>query len=150
MAGRRALNLSDEQLAKFSATVGTPVLNYAVNDFSWSFQLALPDHRTTEFVRWLVDVDTLGLPPDQLKTPVLDKAVLSAVVPPARVQRFLGPTLLDLKEGLEWELFAKAMGFAMTGQLNPTYVTDHPDEIRRLGGIEVGHRPQSMRGFSSP
>ena len=91
-----------------------------------------------------------GLPPEQLKGPPLNQAVLSAVVPPARVLRFLGPTMVDLKEGLEWELFAEAMGFPAVPQMNPTYVTDHPDEVRRAGGIEIGHRPRSTRGHGSP
>lgn len=49
--GSTSLVLSDQQLTKFAVTLSSPVLNYVVNDFAWGFQLALPDGRTTEFLR---------------------------------------------------------------------------------------------------
>ena len=61
--GPPSLFLSNEQLARFAATLGAPVLNYSVNDFSWGFQLALPDRRTTQFIRWFEDPVSLGLRP---------------------------------------------------------------------------------------
>ena len=148
--GRASLALSDQQLANFSATLAAPVLNYTVNDFGWGFQLALPDGRTTEFRRFFVDPADFGLPPNALQAKPLDEAVLSVVVPPARVRRLLQATPLPPKDGFEWELFAGALGFPQSKQLNPSYVTDNPDEMRHRGGIEVGVRPQSMRSHGSP
>ena len=148
--GPESLAISDEQLAAFAAKLGAPVINYDVNDFSWFFQLALPDGRTTGFGRWLGDMSGWGLTPEQLRLPRLDESILSAVVPPARVRRYVGPTALDRKEGFEWELFAQTLGFPEFNQLNPAYATDHPDEMRSMGGIEIGQRPQSRKGHGSP
>ena len=142
--GPGSLGLTDAQLASFAGRLGAPVLNYQVNDSGWGFQLALPDGRTTGFLRWLVSPRELGLTDEQARAPVLDKTVLSAVVSLAKVRNILGAPEVETNEGLQWELFAKAAGFPEYGQLNPTYATDHPEDMRRLGGIEIGSRPESM------